>query len=149
MKITELPKSGQCCYKCDRDMFAIETPHGANYTTCPICGDGSDTRIYENSRKYVHYCSRCNIIFNIGCIHSLNDVIDNVYYGCLVKDFIDENGMEVKGMPVFDSLEEAEKLFPKIKLNLVCMCDGTCKENHCKCAFNDNPPCFRCCDNHM
>ena len=52
--IPEKHKSRKC-WHCKKHVFAVTTPSGADYYTCPLCGNG---------------CSCCGILFSTSCTHS-------------------------------------------------------------------------------
>lgn len=102
--------------------MVFTTPSGADYTTCPLCGQNIDDNDSDNSAEIVNdnntkiddnnnnseyclYCNKYGIVFRDGCIHAMNGCTDSVYYAQLIYKVI-INGEFVEGMPVFDSHKE-------------------------------------------
>lgn len=124
IKTVELPVTGQACWKCKNNILAVETPSGADYLTCPICGDGCaccNNPEYYDFEIDEHYCDTCNILFDTGCVHGENGCTYAVYYGILIKNYTYKNKI-YNGMPVFDSFLSMIVLLPDLKLTRQCMC---------------------------
>lgn len=94
-----IPDKGVKCSRCKMNIFALETPCGADYSTCPICespcasyvhGDHKLIGKFEDLQDEYdidEYCCDCNIVFSSGCTHGVNGCTDNIYYGMLVKEY--------------------------------------------------------------
>lgn len=132
---------GQKCERCnDPDVFQVTTPIGADYTTCPLCGNWTDDiteeedtlleKLEEEINKWYYYCKRCNIIYDLGCYHAINGCTDNIYYGKVVKEYKEkEKDNKIIGMPQFDSIQEYVTLIKQLELIWECKCklNGDCK----------------------
>jgi len=111
-------------YCCESGFFT-KTPNGGDYTTCPLCenGDWESTisNTYMNTLQS-HYksfmnedgslgsenysfCNECKILFNIGCVHSMNGCTSNIYNAHLIGKWRHQ-GNTYTGMPRFDTLIE-------------------------------------------
>jgi hypothetical protein len=109
------------CYHCKLKGFFCSTPFGADYETCPCCGgydflgNVTDTKydfLYDaenvhDIRKKYNFCTRCNIIYTLGCEHSdwgCTDVIYNCHFIKKWKNKVTETIYE--GMPLFDNIDD-------------------------------------------
>jgi hypothetical protein len=99
-----------------------------DYVTCPFCGD-YDSRFYDyyedkhdedpNDERATHcfHCHSCNMIFMLGCIHSLIGCSSNIHNGHVVSKWIDLNTDDIHhGMPQFDSLNEWKTIGPTVRI---------------------------------
>lgn len=127
-ELIQLPDKGNMCQQCKKHIFALLTPSGGDYVTCPLCGNGClccgfSTLDYDSDCEIdEHYCNGCNILFNIGCTHSVNGCTDGIYYGKLIKSYTYQN-ITYDGMPKFKSFTHMFKILPHIKkINWQCMC---------------------------
>ena len=103
------------CFSCGLQGFFCETPDGADYNTCPCCNtfDFSHEK-YDYShetcndmRNMYSYCSKCKIIFELGCIHHVGGCTSNVYNCHFIKKWRNKvTNIEYDGMPLFDSDDE-------------------------------------------
>jgi hypothetical protein len=135
----------------------MTTPNGADWTTCPMCGEidfRNYTFVYDKNlyNKYYNdddqllYCNHCNIVFDDwGCTHASNGCTDDVLNGHLICEWKYENETYI-GMPQFENYEE---YFNKIK-NIEILKWG-CPNNgiHCSRAFypyDKNQRYYRKCD---
>lgn len=135
------------CFKCNTNGFYCETPQGADYNTCPLCGhhdfyQGSyiynkklhekyfGLNIDDNEEDYLKYsfCEKCKIIFDVGCVHGSNGCTDNVYNGHFISKY-KYNNVEYIGMPQFDSIDEWFNEMPKIEILKWC-CPNTIEKKH-------------------
>jgi hypothetical protein len=123
------PKTGALCIGCNKAMFISYTPNGADYETCPICGDGTyDCIDNDKYDRMISFCNKCQTIFMISdCVHAVNGCTDNAYYSKLVHKFKYE-GKDYDGMPKFKSFSDCEKELDKYELTWVCMCNRNCPE---------------------
>lgn len=56
MKPIPIPSKGQKCYRCHKNIFAFETPSGADYTNCPICGKPCECCTNQNYISDGEFC---------------------------------------------------------------------------------------------
>jgi hypothetical protein len=124
MKNIVCVKQIQQCFLCNTPGFFGTTPNGADYNTCPCCGnndylaESTDTKIDELWRKpdeefqddmrtkYL-YCVLCGILFKLGCTHAANGCTDDVYNGHFIKRWKNKCTGEIyEGMPCFDNANE-------------------------------------------
>lgn len=114
----------------------VETPQGAYYHTCPLCygwsnifvGDCAECNNEEhdifcdvcNNGNTHYYCVECNIIFDACCIKFDRGCTDVDYYALLISSYTNEEGVLTIGMPQFESLEHAMKMYSRIKPKFVC-----------------------------
>lgn len=126
---------GQSCERCNNDMiFQVTTPVGADFHTCPLCGNWTDDLKEEELDLFLEeleclYCKRCNIVYYYGCSHAVNGCTDDLYYGKIVTSYTYQ-GNVFNGMPQFESIEECTKLLKEsqLLLNWECMCiQNSCK----------------------
>jgi len=125
----------------------VETPQGADYHTCPLCefwsnlfvGDCPEINKEEhyvnedgifcktcNNGNAHFYCTNCNIIFDSCCVAKRKGCTDDIYYGLLISSF-EENGVVQIGMPSFDSIDHAIKIYPT--MNAKFLCYGNCQRS--------------------
>jgi hypothetical protein len=115
--------------------FFVYTPDGADYSTCPCCGEydfvnntlnkkhTSFSRYNElleaweqecdfgkdqDMRFRYPYCEKCGIMFDSGCIHHMGGCTSSVYCAHFIKRWRDKSTDTVytMGMPHFDSAED-------------------------------------------
>ena len=117
-------KAGQKCYNCNKMIFAVYTPSGADYNTCPICHNGDwdvdyddDWDVdYDDDWDYdYYYCDKCNILYDFDKMHAVEGCTDNIYYGKLVTKY-KLNGKLIEGMPKFESYKHYLHLKPQLEL---------------------------------
>jgi len=113
----------QYCYNCKKDGFYCYTPCGADYRTCPLC-DSSDDFLGESEEHQKRFedllnnynsdddirtdnlfCTRCRIMYKLGCTHAANGCTDDTYSGHFIGKY-EYNGNLYIGMPQFDSIDE-------------------------------------------
>lgn len=146
MKTVRIPYNGAKCFNCKDMVYAVETPSGGDYYTCPICRAGCEccfshyktAKDLQEKRDIIysddydgdeyHYCKYCRIIFDIYCTHAVNGCTDDVYFAQLVKSYTYE-GKTYEGMIEFDSYRECLEKIPLIKIEWICMCSSIKKED--------------------
>ena len=111
MKNIPFPDIGQDCPICKINIFALITPNGADFTTCPICGDYNT--LDPSDLEGYYYCLSCKILYDGGCIHSYNGSNDNIFYGRLIESYQYDN-IKYIGMPQFESLDECKNILQNI-----------------------------------
>lgn len=93
------PKIGQCCWRCNKMIFAIVTPNSD--VRCAICGNNSDVSLCDcpldkpdscytcNNSELddVEYCSDCKTIFKFGNTHANNGCSEDIFFGDIVKEY--------------------------------------------------------------
>jgi|GEM_PF-4058486 hypothetical protein len=130
MNIAKIPVSGIVCSRCENVQFISYTPNGADYATCPICGNGcTDNCIEKDEIDFLlWFCEKCQIVYMPSdCMHAVNGCTDNAYYGKLVRKF-KHNNLEYEGMPKFNSYDECVSKIGEYELNWLCMCTGKCPD---------------------
>jgi hypothetical protein len=135
MNSIKFPTAGISCSRCKNASFISYTPNGADYATCPICGDGyTENWIDKDDIDYgFWFCGKCQTIFMPSdCMHAVNGCTDNAYYGKLVRGF-KYDGKEYEGMPKFESYDECVSKISDYTLNWSCMCTNKCPD--CPKAF--------------
>jgi hypothetical protein len=133
------------CYDCKIKGFFCYTPQGADYYTCPYCGDYDEVNFYDVNNKYnflyindysygdmrleYYYCNKCRIMFDIGCTHAENGCTSNTYNGHVISVWKDKTtGIIYNGSVQFDSTEEwFEKANDIVVLEERCLNNGS----HC------------------
>ena len=119
------PTQIQCksyCYDCKIKGFYNYTPQGADYYTCPYCGDYDEVNFYDANNKYdflydnddnndirlkYKYCNKCRIMFDIGCTHAKNGCTFDIYNGHVISVWKDKiTGIIYNGSVQFDSTDE-------------------------------------------
>jgi len=110
------------CNLCDIP-FIIETPCGADYTSCPTCawdpGAGTPNARYHNHYKddplYDNplyedclFCFKCKIIFQMGCSHAVKGCTDDIHHTMFYvpKELEIINFSDIQ-IPVFTSYDDA------------------------------------------
>jgi hypothetical protein len=118
----------QKCHYCDLKGFFVYTPSGADYITCPCCGDNDfvnttnddkyDFNEFKNGepiaaaaedlRSNMNYCEKCGIMFGVGCVHAENGCTSNVYNSHLIQSWKNKLTEEVyeQGMPQFENVDD-------------------------------------------
>jgi hypothetical protein len=145
----KIPKDGGSeCQQCHMKIYAVTTPRGGEYLTCPLCTRGCKccfmydkddpiyNKLYEINKKLYspdniqsygnHYCSYCHILFDAGCVHGVNGCTEDVYNGLLVKNYKLRNDPEsivYEGMIFFESFKQYVDNIANIDVELKCMCD--------------------------
>jgi hypothetical protein len=152
--ITNIP-SLQKCDICNLKGFFCYTPDGADYTTCPSCNNNDliskdDSEKYdflfddfhEDDLRYVlKYCSKCKILFDVGCVHSLQGCTSNVYNAHFVKRWKNNvTNMVYDGMPQF---EDTNDWFTNA--NNIEIIEMYCPHKNAKC-FKSHYPNAHCCE---
>lgn len=121
MKNIRIVNQMQECDGCGLEGFFCYTPNGADYFTCPCCGESDfiGTEEEENSvntckieRKFndnddmrfkYSYCNHCGIIFSLGCTHSDRGCTDNIFNCHFIAKWKNKiTNVEYDGMPKFD-----------------------------------------------
>jgi hypothetical protein len=136
------------CGLCNTRMFVSFTPNGADYLSCPCCcghdfyhwADSYDPDVFQ---KYFNdaeenddslfakygFCENCRIVFDLGCVHSVNGCTED----CYNAHFISKNQYKNEiydGMPQFDSVDEWYHEFPNIViLKWICLNNGKICKN--------------------
>ncbi len=142
----------QKCHHCNLKGFFCYTPMGADFETCPCCGNYDflnnsvnykntptkydflyETDDYDNDmRTKYRYCEGCKIIFELGCVHRTGGCTDNVYNCHFIKKWKDTiTNIEYDGMPIFDDNND---WFDNV--NNVEVLDMFCPHNHNICILN-------------
>lgn len=158
-------KNGTCvkecyyCWHCKTSGFFCYTPMGADFKTCPCCGENDylNTCVnyveeptkydflfedeYENDMRYVYrFCENCKIIFELGCTHFVGGCTDNVYNCHFIKRWRDKStNIEYNGMPQF---EDADDWFNNV--NNVEILEMCCPHNNNKCTKTFYPVIYNC-----
>lgn len=111
----------QSCHYCNLTGFFCYTPSGADFHTCPCCGEydflSNECNYktnekydflyedeYENDMRYIYkYCKYCKIIFELGCMHYNGGCTDNVFNCHFIKKWNHKvSNIVYDGMPIFD-----------------------------------------------
>jgi len=138
------------CYHCNVRGFFCYTPSGADFQTCPCCGQNDflndainrypypKIRMYdflfedefENDMRNVYrYCSFCKIIFQLGCMHYNGGCTSNVYNCHFIKKWKHKTtNIVYEGMPLFDNYEDWFN-----NVNDVVVLKMHCPHNNSKC----------------
>ena len=127
------------CENCDKKGFIVYTPDGADFHTCPVCGHYDYMNDNYNSQEYneifqnleedniydkYDYCENCNIVFVLGCDHSVQGCTDTVYNGHFIGKWKYKNN-EYIGMPQFENVKEWHDEFPNIEIiEFICIHNG-------------------------
>jgi len=131
--IIEFNHNGIRCTGCNISGFFNWTPNGGDYITCPLCNSGSqyiemDNPEYEPNHDF-DYCTKCNILYCIGCVHSVAGCSDNTFNGHLIGKWKYDGNVYV-GMPCFDNLDEYLEKYKNIEiLEEICPNNGIQCEN--------------------
>lgn len=107
----------------------VETPCGADYYTCPLCYYYCDLMENYGDDDPYSFCEKCKIVFGFGCIETEKGCTDSTYFARLINEFTEIDGEKVNGMPVFESLDDAQNIMPKLQPKFVCMGGSKCKCN--------------------
>lgn len=124
MKNVSCVNEVQKCYKCNLSGFFCYTPHGADYYTCPCCGEydfvnghsrhnSLVTKVeidileidndYGDVRVDYFYCNKCHIMFKLGCTHNRIGCTDDIFNGHFIKKWKHKvTNIVHEGMPMFD-----------------------------------------------
>ena len=116
------------CYKCKAPGLFCETPCGADWITCPICGcddfynklslsnRDDDIKLYNKIEKYfevnekryvITFCENCLILFQTGFIHHEYGCTDSIYTGFIISKWKNKfTGKVYNGMPKFKSVDD-------------------------------------------
>ena len=127
-----------CCL-CKKNGFITEIRCGADYFTCPLCGEAdycsginsSNSDIFkkhfsfncpepidedDDTFEVFKFCSGCKIVYALGCTHQGDEILN--------AHFINKwkyKGEIYHGMPCFESIEEWYNEMKNIKvLDMVC-----------------------------
>jgi hypothetical protein len=135
----------QSCAYCELQGFFCYTPVGADYVTCPCCRkydflNANDNDKYKNTkfdflfeeefdddlRNTYQYCDHCNIIYSVGCVHSIRGCTDDVYNCHFIKKWKDKStNIEYEGMPLFaDTNDWFENVNNVVVLQMYCPHNG-------------------------
>jgi hypothetical protein len=137
----------ECCANISNISY---TPRGADYHTCPICGDRTENMCEANNACTVcndaSYCNKCNIIFDVGCTHACNGCTEDCHNGHIVSSWKDiEKNIIYDGMPVFKSFDAFLTDHDKFQiLSWLCINDG----KHCSRGYypkESHPQYYRDC----
>jgi hypothetical protein len=128
------------CYNCNMNGFFCYTPNGADFDTCPFCGQNDYlyagdhdnfeeiSNILKKCKIGFSFCSSCRILYHTGCTHAVNGCTDDTYNAHVIKLW-KYNGTIYEGMPQFASIDEWLKQIQKIEvLEMICLNNG----NHCE-----------------
>lgn len=151
----------QSCICCNAKGFFCYTPRGADFTSCPCCGEydflnktlevsSHESKYYflledeyeRDMRNEFRYCNKCNFIFKIGCTHSLIGCTDSVYNGHFIKKWKHKKApfVEYNGMPQFENNDDWFNNVNDVEV-LEMFCPH--KNNHClKSPHVNNGCCF-------
>lgn len=127
MLLGPIPKNGIPCSRCEQKMFAIETPDGADYNTCPLCGMPESESDEDVEREY-YFCGDCGIVFDLAGTHAMNGCTDNIYYAEIVESITIDN-CTIEGMPRFKTIDDYVKAENIVKFN---MKDTSPNAEYCK-----------------
>lgn len=114
------------CSHCKLKGFFCYTPNGADFETCPCCGENDFLNNYVNYKNYptrydflfedefiddmrykFKYCNHCNIIFQLGCVHLIGGCTESTYNCHFIKKWKDKiSNIEYDGMPMFDDVDD-------------------------------------------
>jgi hypothetical protein len=147
MKNITCVKGMKKCHYCELQGFFCYTPFGADYETCPCCGTHDflntssnysekyhflfDSEFDDDLRNTYRYCDHCNIIFELGCVHSNRGCTDSVYNCHFIKKWKDKStNIEYEGMPLFtDKHDWFENVNNVLVLQMYCPHHGnTCEK---------------------
>ena len=111
----------RCCY-CSVKGFFCYTPCGADFITCPCCGEydflnnncendkynflyGDE---YDNDMRNTYlYCNSCKLIFKLGCTHFEGGCTEDVSNGHFIKKWKNKiTDEKYEGMPQFDDASD-------------------------------------------
>jgi hypothetical protein len=153
MKTINIPKKCVECYRCNKKIYAITYPQGADYISCPLCASYIEPSCVSDSDSDIDldysYCQKCKIVFKSGCTHAVNGCTDDIYYAQFLYETHDND--KIKG-PIIVESEEQAIFFLKsktCKFIWVCMCDGDCTKNQCEKAYYPNYPGIECCKTNL
>ena len=123
----------QQCSACKLKGFFCYTPCGADYITCPCCGEydylnvtgdekydfltawsdeiddmSCDTEGYFEDMRYKYrYCSSCKIMFETGCTHNRGGCTSDIYNAHFIKKWKNKlTNIEYDGMPQFEDTDD-------------------------------------------
>ena len=138
IEIKDIPTTGTPCYLCGDNVFAVTTPMGGEYVTCPLCETmceccGYNWQQYEDiddGDDEYHYCGKCNIAYDVSSVHAENGCTSGIYFGKLITNF-EYNNQNYEGMPVFQSYRD----FMKLKKHISFHKQMVVKKIACKNAF--------------
>ena len=152
--LLDITTSAQC-FMCKKSGFFVQTPDGADYTTCPLCTKRdyastlpytwNDDMKYNDMRIMYSYCSSCKIMFDYGCIHAICGCTDDVYNAHFIKQWKDlQTGEIYTGMPQFDNNQDWYDNANNVQvLGLVCInTEGHIE--YCQKAYHSKPPNHGC-----
>ncbi len=123
--VQSVPKLQKCTF-CELNGFFCRTPCGADYITCPCCGQYYFLNAYCNNKYSNHkydflfdeeydddmrneynYCNTCGIIFETGCFHLNGGCTSNVFNCHFIKKWKDKlSNIEYDGMPFFENEDD-------------------------------------------
>ena len=121
---------GISCSNCKMEGHFCYTPNGADYRTCPLCGNWDNEIIfklcdknkafddyYEQLHDGFDFCDRCKILYDIGCKHAANGCTSDIFNGHYVSKwrYIPSNEVNV-GMPQFDNTADFENEIMNIEV---------------------------------
>ena len=128
------------CDSCDLNGFFCYTPQGADFNTCPLCGDFSYNcgldwdkyRLLNDEKNGGNVCAECKIIYEVGCRHACNGCCFN---GHLVGKWKHIPSDQIyTGMPQFDDMEECAA-----ELNNIEILEWICPNNGLHCTKGSYP----------
>jgi len=145
MKNNTNVKQVQKCYHCGLEGFFCYTPNGANYETCPCCGEYDllsnnkepdkydflfEDEFDNDMRRLYYYCKCCKIIFELGCKHCIVGCTDDTYNCHFIKKWKDKlTNIEYQGMPIFDDEDDWFNNVNNVEVLEMC-----CPHNGYKCS---------------
>jgi hypothetical protein len=124
-------------------ILTMETPHGGDYYTCPLCEQWISVEIFDilpegiTSLQYPDYCPTCKIIFNRSCQYRTGGCTDGDWFVQLVKSF-KYKGKLYEGMPLFENYEDVYKNFREYQFNFKCTCSIAKAGTLRKCSIDND-----------
>ena len=129
MKNSSSVGSVYVCNRCNLAGFFCYTPCGADFKTCPCCGeydflnatvnytdeptkydflfDDENGNYDYDMRNSYSFCKKCKIIFELGCTDCSQGCTDDTYNCHFIKRWKNKiTNIEYQGMPKFDDEDE-------------------------------------------
>ena len=138
------------CYFCNVNSFFCLTHKDEYYVTCPLCCEKDFlSQQINNKYNFLHgkdddnrsifmFCSKCKIMFSIGCKHLDVECTNSIYNAHLIGEWLDlKTNERYIGMPYFDDENEWFEKACNIKVieficpnnNLICI--KSVNKNNC------------------
>lgn len=121
------------CYSCKKIGFFCETPFSGDRTTCPLCNEMCDIDQLLSTDEFrqmvahtkecgvevfqLGICTKCNIVYDLGCTHSIQGCTDDIYNAHVISKWMHiPTHLIYNGMPRFENLDDIKTHFRDVHI---------------------------------